>query len=281
VRSGTLAYFREHPDHPSFVHPVEHHQSDLYPDYEYESYAWGMVIDMTVCTGCNACVTACQAENNIPIVGKDQVLNGREMHWIRLDRYYTGDDPEEAGMVMQAVTCMHCENAPCESVCPVAATSHSADGINEMTYNRCIGTRYCANNCPYKVRRFNYYNWTNNLPDTVGMAQNPDVTMRFRGVMEKCTYCVQRVREVGQEARNQNRKIRDGEVQTACQQACPAEAIEFGDVSDPDTEVSRKKADARNYEMLAELATKPRTSYLARVDNPNPRLQAEEEGGGH
>jgi molybdopterin-containing oxidoreductase family iron-sulfur binding subunit len=289
VRWADMEEYRENPefaperapdapgDEPWEDYPTlweESHPSDSERAEEsiYADYQWGMVIDLNTCTGCGTCITACTSENNIPVVGKQQVSEGREMHWMRLDRYFTGDDPENPGMVMQAMLCMHCENAPCESVCPVAATSHSADGINEMTYNRCIGTRYCANNCPWKVRRFNFLNWTDEMPEQVKMAMNPNVSLRFRGVMEKCTYCVQRVREVGRAARNEDRDIRDGEVQTACQQACPAEAITFGDVSDPETEVSVLKANDRNYVTMAELGTRPRTSYLGQVNNPNPRL---------
>jgi molybdopterin-containing oxidoreductase family iron-sulfur binding subunit len=274
VRSTTVGEYAKDPERIQRETEVPPRDMTLYPNFKYDGHAWGMSIDLNSCTGCSACVVACQAENNIPVVGRGQVAMGREMHWLRVDRYFSGDPgrAETIGAHFQPLPCMHCENAPCEQVCPVAATVHSDEGLNDQVYNRCVGTRYCSNNCPYKVRRFNFFLYQDWATPTLKLQRNPDVTVRSRGVMEKCTYCVQRIEQARITAHNENREIRDGEIQTACQSVCPTEAIVFGDVNDPTSRVSRLKAQHRNYAVLSELNTRPRTTYLAEVKNPNPEI---------
>jgi MoCo/4Fe-4S cofactor protein with predicted Tat translocation signal len=289
LTTATLAEYQKNPNFAHELHELPAKDDSLYKEFAYPGYAWGMAIDLNKCNGCNACVVACQSENNIPVVGKDQVMRGREMHWIRVDRYYThtpsatgGDsgDPSEYSSALdnpktffQPVPCQQCENAPCEQVCPVGATTHSAEGLNDMVYNRCIGTRYCSNNCPYKVRRFNFLRFQDWDTPQYKLMRNPEVTVRSRGVMEKCTYCVQRINNVRIDAEKHDRPIRDGEIVTACEAACPSEAIVFGNANDPNSRVAKLKALQRNYSILGELNSRPRTTYLAAVRNPNPDLE--------
>lgn len=274
VRHATLAEFHHNPDFVRTGDEFGEFPQTQFTPFPMEGHQWAMSINLNTCNGCNACMVACQSENNIPVVGKDQVANGREMHWIRMDRYYEGT--AEAPLIHnQPVPCMHCENAPCEQVCPVAATTHDNEGINQMVYNRCVGTRYCSNNCPYKVRRFNYYKYSEMAGQDAPVYQlqrNPDVTVRARGVMEKCTYCVQRISGARITAKKDDRSIREGEVLTACQQACPTRAIVFGNMNDPDSAIARARASSLDYALLSELNARPRTTYLGKIRNVNPTL---------
>ncbi len=273
VLSADIAEYRKNPGFAKEAAEEPPKELTIYPGYKYEGYAWGMTIDQTACVGCNACVLACQSENNIAVVGKEQVKMRRIMHWLRIDSYYKGH-PDNPEAYFQPVPCMQCENAPCELVCPVQATNHSAEGLNDMVYNRCVGTRYCSNNCPYKVRRFNFFLYSDWTTPSLKLQRNPDVSVRSRGVMEKCTYCVQRINEAKIEAEKAGRPVHDGEIQTACQGACPTQAIIFGNINDPTSHVAKLKAEQLNYGLLGELNTRPRTTYLAALRNPNPEIES-------
>jgi molybdopterin-containing oxidoreductase family iron-sulfur binding subunit len=272
VISAEVEEYKSHPDFVKEIAKEPGRHETLYPKWNYTGYAWGMSIDLTACVNCNACIIACQAENNIAVVGKQQVLARRAMHWLRVDAYYEGNI-ENPRVHYQPVPCMQCEDAPCELVCPVQATNHSRDGLNDMVYNRCVGTRYCSNNCPYKVRRFNFLLFSDWRTEAWKLQRNPDVTVRSRGVMEKCTYCVQRIREAEIAARVHDAYIPDGAIKTACQQVCPTQAIVFGDINNSQNAVAKRKAEKLDYALLAELNTRPRTTYLAELHNSNPELR--------
>jgi molybdopterin-containing oxidoreductase family iron-sulfur binding subunit len=288
---ATLDQYRDNPEFVKYRSPTPK-TLPLWDRVQYTGHKWGMAFDMNACTGCNACVVACTSENNVAFVGKDQVYRGREMHWLRIDRYYSDDNtygdntvegsdgqqdlPANPPVMFQPIACVHCEEAPCENVCPVNATAHSPEGLNDMAYNRCIGTRYCGNNCPYKVRRFNFLNWRGemygDMPETEKMQFNPNVTVRMRGVMEKCSYCVQRIEEGKIGARRDGRTLGGNDIVSACQQACPSEAIVFGDLNDPNSKVAQWHKTDRAYAVLADIGTHPRTMHLGKVRNPNKEM---------
>jgi len=273
IREGTVAQYLNNPKFLREDSEIE--LQTVYPFILYPGVKWGMSIDLNKCLGCGDCVVACTSENNIPIVGKDQVAKGREMHWIRIDRYYSGevDDPNTS---LQPMLCQHCDHAPCENVCPVLATTHSPDGLNQMAYNRCVGTRYCSNNCPYKVRRFNYFNFRDHFRDSYqqndsfNLIYNPEVTVRSRGVMEKCTFCIQRIMDAREEAIRQNKNLKGSDVKTACQEACPTTAIQFGDINDKESEFQKYRNHELGYYVLEELNIKPNVTYIAKLRNTHP-----------
>jgi molybdopterin-containing oxidoreductase family iron-sulfur binding subunit len=269
-RETTLTEYQKDPK--AGIEP-EHELVSLWPEHDYAGHKWGMAVDLNSCIGCNACMLACQAENNIPVVGREQVVKGREMSWIRIDSYYS-ENPEHPDVTHHPMLCQHCDNAPCETVCPVVATLHSDEGLNLQIYNRCVGTRYCSNNCPYKVRRFNWYENNQNLATPLDLVLNPDVTVREKGVMEKCTFCIQRIRYSKEEAKQDGRSVKDGEIKTACQQTCPTDAIVFGDLNNPDSRVSRLAGNPRGYHVLRELNTRPAVTYLSKVRNRKEDSQA-------
>ncbi len=274
VRETTLADYIKNPTAGNELHAYdEEHNVTLYSKIKYDGLHWGMSIDLNSCTGCGNCVIACQAENNVAVIGKEQIKNRRVMHWMRIDRYYSRDE-ENPQVYHMPVMCQHCDNAPCENVCPVAATNHSSEGLNQMAYNRCIGTRYCINNCPYKVRRFNWFEFVNNnnfdynMNSELGkMVLNPDVIVRQRGVVEKCSMCVQRIQEGKLTAKMENRELREGDIKMACEQTCPTDAIQFGNLLDKDSKVKEAQDDPRMYHLLESLHILPSTSYLTKVRN--------------
>ena len=276
IREGTVEGYAEN---PRFLHEEKHEMHSITKPIEYQGVKWAMAIDLNKCTGCNACVAGCNVENNIPIVGKEQVARGREMQWIRIDRYFSGT-AEEPELSHQPMLCQHCDNAPCENVCPVVATNHSPDGLNQMVYNRCVGTKYCSNNCPYKVRRFNFYNFRDRFQggyyeaDVVGLAHNPEVTVRSRGVMEKCTFCVQRIMDGRQKAGERGETWNGEGVTTACQQACPAEAIVFGNALDPNSAIAKAREHDAGYRVLEEINVRPNVTYIAKLRNTEKEATA-------